>query len=286
MSKLGVLNPLKERKPHPPWFAPFGRSPRALLYNGALYQMMVLGSLFGATGYLLGRKPPFTLVPEGDVEDTDKALQAFVKLPGTKKSGYEYKEASSRKKNQGTTFGDRWMMGAAPIASIYISSLLAFALGARQRKKQTKDKALDRYKVSQKQYDDVLEQKLYGTVKEARDKSWVFEKPTKGGAPGIGAAAAKGLYNTLGISPAIGLVGMFSLLTAFITGKSVGDKQSKQRKKMKDIRSYVKRRQMYRFMPKLVLPGESPYAKIDAVMQEEPVADVPEAIIPEEITEE
>lgn len=198
-----ALNPFESYKPHPKWFVPVGESPRAQLYNGAIFQMLLYAPLFMGTHYMLGRKGSLKPEDGSPGDDVAKSLRANIKLPGNRESEVDALEKDMKKKRwlsdkqirklsgkqaedpapsktptpsappAATTteplnrpgFMDYYMMGALPTLAAFVYGTLGYAKGKKDRKKASRGKALLEYYKAHKEYDKVLAEKLYPTKK-------------------------------------------------------------------------------------------------------------------------
>lgn len=193
-----ALNPFASYKPHPKWFVPVGESPRAQLYNGAIFQMLLYAPLFMGTHYLLGRQGSLPPEEGSPGDDVTKNLRANVKLPGNREAEVDTLEKDMKKKRwlsdrqinrlsgkyakdespakpasttapSDTTvktfddpgFMDYYMMGALPTLAAFMYGTLGYAKGKKDRKKASRGKALMKYYKAHKEYDKTLAEKLY-----------------------------------------------------------------------------------------------------------------------------
>ena len=286
------LNALEAYKPHPKWFVPFGTKPRNMMYNGALFQMILLAPIVGGFGYLLGRKGSLQPAEGSPGEKVTKSLQASVRLPRNIEAGTDTLATELKKKkllddttpkeandNEYPQFMDYYMMGALPTLAAFVYGTLGFAKGTKNRKAAEKGKALLNYYKANKEYDRVLAEKLYPKapattptyvnppdtdspdIKEASVKeaglNWTFTENDKDSSGFMGMVTKKALqapWSLTGSEPMLGMATLASLISSFYLGKKIAESRSPERKRLKQINKALETRQTHRYIPKLVLP--------------------------------
>lgn len=286
-----AVNPFVVHKPHPSWFTPLGTSAKGKLYNGALFQMLLLSGILGGIGYSLGRQGTVKPKTSKQGKAAIKALESTVSLPAvrpseTEKAERELREIGSLKRADDSIypgFGDRWLMGALPTGVGLLSLVLMQARGVRARRRAEHGEALRGYYNAQREYDEVLAAKLFprrarlakpdkdipGPLEEpAKDtpaakaasaltKDWTFAG--KVDAPWSADVAGKMFtlpLDTLGITSLVAGMSMLSLIGSFYAARNYAEKNSPQQAKLKAIKKSLDARQTHRYIPKLVLPEE------------------------------